>query len=112
MKESNEPQEADKGKKAAKDTKKKGGKDDVAAYESPLGTTPAGFESVTFLVDDLFEGLPFDQLSGLEKVPSVSFDSSLFYLSRKMQVMGYKSDANNSNGFGADKGKYVSFDFK
>ena len=25
--------------------------------------------------------------------------------------IGYKSDANNSNGFGADKGKYISYDF-
>jgi len=29
-----------------------------------------------------------------------------------MQNIGYKSDANNSNGFGADKGKYISYDFK
>ena len=29
-----------------------------------------------------------------------------------MQALGFKADANNSNGFGADKGKYVSFDFK
>ena len=84
----------------------------MSSYESPLGASPAGYESITFLVDDMFEGLPFDQLSGLDKVPSISFDSSLFYLSRKMQVMGYKADANNSNGFGLDKGKYVSLDFK
>lgn len=29
-----------------------------------------------------------------------------------MQNVGYKSDVNNSNGFGADKGKYISYDFK
>lgn len=29
-----------------------------------------------------------------------------------MQSIGYKSDANNSNGFGVDKGKYIAYDFK
>lgn len=65
VKESSQPAEVDKNKKVSKDTKKKGGKDEVAAYESPLGATPAGFESITFLLDDFFEGLPFDQLSGM-----------------------------------------------
>ena len=51
-------------------------------------------------------------LKGLNIVPAIGFNNSIFYLSRKMQVMGYKSDANNSNGFGADKGKYISYDFK
>lgn len=29
-----------------------------------------------------------------------------------MQSIGFKADANNSNGFVADKGKYVSYEFK
>lgn len=45
------PPEADKNKKGAKDTKKKGGKDEVVGYESPLGASPAGYESVCFLLD-------------------------------------------------------------
>lgn len=51
-------------------------------------------------------------MPGLECVPSISLDSSLFYLARKMQSIGFKADANNSNGFAADKGKYVSYEFK
>jgi hypothetical protein len=77
-----------------------------------LGASPAGYESITFLIDDIFEGFSFNLLPGIDVVPAISFDSSIFYLSRKMQAIGFKSDANNSNGFGADKGKYVSFEFK
>lgn len=29
-----------------------------------------------------------------------------------MQNLGYKADANNSTGFGIDKGKYISYDFR
>lgn len=29
-----------------------------------------------------------------------------------MQVLNFKPEANNSNGFGADKGKYISYEFK
>lgn len=29
-----------------------------------------------------------------------------------MEAIGFKPDANNSNGFGLDKAKYVSYDFK
>ncbi len=32
----------DKNKKGAKDAKKKGGKDEVVGYESPLGASPSG----------------------------------------------------------------------
>ena len=77
-----------------------------------MGTTPAGFESVTFIVDGYFEGIPFESLEGLEKVPAISYDSSIFFLSRKMQSIGYKAEMNNSAGFGMDKGKYISYDFK
>jgi hypothetical protein len=42
VKEAPPPVEADKNKKAAKDTKKKGGKDEVTGYESPLGSSPSG----------------------------------------------------------------------
>jgi hypothetical protein len=53
--------------------------------------------------------LPFDLLPGLETVPAISFDSSIFYLTRKMEAINFKADANNSNGFGGDKGKYISY---
>lgn len=28
-----------------------------------------------------------------------------------MKEINYKADVNNSNGFGADKGKYIAYDF-
>jgi hypothetical protein len=56
--------------------------------------------------------LPFEHLTGLENVPAVSKDSSLFYLARKLNVMNFQPELNNSNGFGSDKGKYLAFDFK
>lgn len=112
VKEVEAPVETDKNKKGAKDAKKKGGKDEVVGYESPLGASPAGFESISFLIDDFFDGFAFNLLPGLEAIPAMSFDSSIFYLSRKMQSIGFKADANNSNGFGADKGKYISYEFK
>ena len=45
-------------------------------------------------------------------MPAISYDSSLFFLSRKMQTIGYKAEMNNSNGFGGDKGKYVAYDYR
>ena len=29
-----------------------------------------------------------------------------------MEAINFKADANNSNGFGGDKGKYISYQFK
>ena len=48
-------------------------------------------------------------MPGLEIVPAITFGSSIFYMSRKMQAIGFKADANNSNGFGATQGKYISY---
>lgn len=80
-------------KKAGKDAgkaSKKGGKDEVTGYESPLGSSPCGIESVSFLLDnELFE-LPLEQLEVLSTVPAVSRDSSLFYLCRKLTDIGFK----------------------
>lgn len=45
-------------------------------------------------------------------MPAISFDSSIFYLSRKLQSVNFKPDANNSSGFGADKGRFISYEFK
>jgi hypothetical protein len=67
---------------------------------------------LVFLIDEFLEGMPFDLLPGLESVPAISYDSSIFYLSRKMQVMNFKPEVNTSNGFGVEKGKYISYEFK
>lgn len=67
---------------------------------------------MTLLLDDFLYVLPFEHLPGLEIVPAISRDTTLFYVSRKLEEMGYQPDLNNSAGFGADKGKYFSYDFK
>jgi hypothetical protein len=36
----------------------------------------------------------------------------LFYLARKLTVLNFQPDLNNSNGFGVEKGKFLSYDFK
>lgn len=103
----------DKDKKASKDPKKKPGtKEEVSAYESPLEATPSGVESVTFLLDNFLYSLPFEHLTGLENVPAISKDTSMFYLARKLNVLNFQPELNNSNGFGNDKGKYIAYDFK
>jgi hypothetical protein len=56
--------------------------------------------------------LPFEYLAGLESVPAISKDTSIYYLSKKAQNLNYQPEINNSNGFGSDKGKYICFDFK
>jgi len=56
------PPTNEKEKKGAKDQKKKGGKDEVAAYESPLPPAPSGIESITFLLDEFFYSLPFEEM--------------------------------------------------
>ena len=45
-------------------------------------------------------------------MPACSRDSSIFYLGRKLKEIGFKAELNNSNGFGADKGRYIGYDFK
>ncbi len=45
-------------------------------------------------------------------MPAVTRDLSFFFMSRKLKDMGFKPEFNNSNGFGADKGRYVGYDFK
>ena len=47
-----------------------------------------------------------------ELVASVTKDTSFFWNTRKLQELGFQSELNNSNGIGADKGKYFSYDFK
>ena len=51
-------------------------------------------------------------MAGIDNVPAVSKDSSLFYLARKLNVVNFQPELNNSNGFGSDKGKFLAFDFK
>ena len=102
----------EKDKKGGKDQKKKGGKDEVASYESQLPASPSGIESVTFLLDEFIYGLPFEELVPTDVVATVSKDSSLFWLGRKLEGVGFQSELNNSSGFGADKGKYYAYDFK
>lgn len=47
-----------------------------------------------------------------ELVSTVTKDTSFFWNVRKLQEIGFQSELNNSNGIGADKGKYFSYDFK
>lgn len=56
--------------------------------------------------------MPFEELLPTDLIASVSKDSSFFWLSRKLQEIGFQSELNNSNGFGVDKGKYFGYDFK
>jgi hypothetical protein len=92
--------------------KKKGGKDELSGYESPLPPSPSGIDSVVFLLDEFLYGLPFEELLPTDLVPAVSRDSSFFWLSRKLQDISFQPDLNNSAGFGADRGKYFGYDFK
>lgn len=108
----NVPVVSDKDKKGGKDAKKKGGKDEIAGYESPLPPSPSGIESVTFLLDEFLYSLPFEELLPVDLVATVSKDSSLFWLSRKLQEISFQPELNNSAGYGADKGKYCAYDFK
>lgn len=36
----------------------------------------------------------------------------MFYLARKLTVVNFQPELNNSAGFGPDKGKYIAYDFK
>lgn len=56
--------------------------------------------------------MPYEELIEPDLVATVSKDSSIFWLSRKLQEINFQPDLNNSNGFGADKGKYFAYDFK
>lgn len=107
-----DPKDVKKTGKDAGKASKKGGKDEVGAYESPLGAAPCGIDNLTFLLDSELSALPFEHLSCVSVVPSVGRDSTLFYLSRKLQQIGYRPELNNSNGFGADRSKFVCYDYK
>jgi hypothetical protein len=64
------------------------------------------------LLDEFIYSLPFEELIPTDLIATVSKDSSFFWLSRKLQEIGFQAELNNSNGFGADKGKYFGYDFK
>jgi hypothetical protein len=49
-------------KKDDKKGAKKGGKDDLAVYESPLGSSAGGVESLTILLDKNLFVLPWEKL--------------------------------------------------
>lgn len=107
-----DPKDVKKTGKDAGKASKKGGKEEVSSYESPLGSSPNGIESFTLLLDSELSHLPLEHLSSLSLLPSVGRDNSLFYLSRKLQQIGYRPELNNSNGFGADRSKFVCYDYK
>lgn len=67
---------------------------------------------MTLLLDSQLAAFPFENLECMGVVPSIGRDSSLFYLCKKLQLMGYRSELNNSNGFGADRSRFVCYDYK
>ncbi|KRX09755.1 hypothetical protein PPERSA_02627 [Pseudocohnilembus persalinus] len=102
-------------KEAKKDTKKKGqagGKDDLPVYESPLGKTKTGYESVLLLVDLFLFNLPFEALKVFKDVPAVARDFSILAQGKRLQAAGFSPSANNSTGIEKDKIKYISYNFK
>jgi len=45
---------------------------------------------VTFLLDSFLYSLPFEHLPGLDIVPAISKDTSLFYLARKLTAVNFQ----------------------
>lgn len=105
-------QQAPPKKDAAGKGAKKGGKDDLQVYESPLGATIGGIESCVLLLDiDLFS-LPFEALPVFRAVPAISRDFSLIQLGVRFKKIGFKAELNNSTGIAKDKIKYIAYNFK
>ena len=99
-------------KKDDKKAAKKGGKDDLSAYESPLGASVGGVESLHILLDKNLFVLPWEKLPVFSQIPAVSRDFSLQYLAKKYQSIGFKAELNNSSGISKTGIRHVSYNFK
>lgn len=98
------------GQKAA--AKKKGIKEEMQAYESPLKSTTGGVESLVIFPDlELFE-LPWEALDMFGKVPAISRDFSVQIQVKRLQKIGFNAAANNSNGIKRDSMRYLCYSFK
>ena len=91
---------------------KKGGKDELAGYESPLGYTKGGIESLCILLDTNLFTLPFEHLSVFKEIPAVSRDFSLLLLGKRYKNIGFKPELNNSSGINRNQIRYISYNFQ
>jgi hypothetical protein len=69
----------------APDKGKKGGKDDLGAYESPLEATPGGIESLVLLLDSSFNQLPLEYLNVFSGIPAIARDFSFQFQARRLR---------------------------
>ena len=92
--------------------KKKGNKEEMQVYESPLKSSAGGVESLVIFPDlELFE-LPWEGLEVFGKVPAVSRDFSVQIQVKRLQKIGFNAAANNSNGIKRDAMRNLCYSFK
>ena len=55
----------------------------MGSYESPLGSSKGGIESIVLLIDTNLFNLPFEHLKVFQEVPAISRDFSLLLLGKR-----------------------------
>jgi hypothetical protein len=92
---------------------KKGGKDEVMAYESPLEPSPGGIESLVLLLDSSFLQIPIEYLKVFSLIPAISRDFSFQHQGRRLRSIQFQPTLNNAaRNVEKDKTKYMMYDFK
>ena len=84
----------------------------MGSYESPLGASKGGIESIVLLIDTNLFNLPFEHLKVFQEVPAISRDFSLLLLGKRYKNIGYKPELNNSSGISKNQMKYIAYNFK
>ncbi len=97
---------------AAAAAKRGAAKDELGAYESPLGATRGGIESLVLLLDTALFPFPFESLRVLADVPALSRDFSLLQLGKRYKTLGFKPELNNCQNINKQALRYVAYNFK
>ena len=114
-----ESHQEEKPEEEKKENIKKGGKGDQKGakkaegiYESHLGSSLSGIESLVILSDLDLINLPFENLEVFQKIPSKSRDISLLHLGNRYEKINFNVNLNSSSGIERNKLKYINYDFK
>ena len=67
---------------------------------------------MVLLLNEILFNLPFENFKVFKKIPAISRDFSLNFLSKRYKSINFNPVLNNSSGIGRDKIKYVFYDFK
>ena len=90
-----------------KEAPKKGGKDELAAYESNLPLPTSGIESLVLLLDTWFMDLPFEALNLFEGIPVLSRDFNLHLYTQRLTKLGHKADLHNNLNIPKENIKFI-----